>query len=223
MLKRGNANTWVLLVLSALIILMGVDIGRKVLWPPHSGPTVPPPSFDPKFKVGDAAPDFTLADAKKGKHSLTDLVKKNGPKETILCFTCGCSQCERFQTYLGELQRTMGDKAPRVLTVSTMMPAREESWVRDTHLKSDFLYVDQKSANVMDLYKGHPCPRAFEIDPKRQVEWISPSMGRTLMPDEIMMETAIRFGFARPGHRIPGGAPEPPPLTPSTKSVIPHT
>ena len=86
MKTRWNANTWVLVVLLTLIGVMGFDIGRNYLKGTDANAmkvTSPDPS--PKFKVGDMAPDFILADAKGKKHALSELVHQ----DTFLSFNCG--------------------------------------------------------------------------------------------------------------------------------------
>jgi thiol-disulfide isomerase/thioredoxin len=210
MKTRWNANTWVLVVLLTLIGVVGFDIGHEYFKGGNaSAAKITPPDPYPKFKVGDPAPDFILPDAKGKKHALSELVHK----DTFLSFNCGCSNCRDMETYLAELQKRLGDKAPQFLTVTSMNAEREETWFRDTGLKQTILYTPHGDTSVMDLYKGHPCPRMFRVTADRKVAWIGPSM--SLMPSlkAVGGEAAANLGFSTPAHKDPSK-----PLAPEMKT-----
>jgi len=205
MKKRWSANTWVVVILFALIGLISIDIGRNLLRGDR-GPTdepVKPPSMDPKFKVGEKAPDFTLPDKKGNKHSLSKLVKG----DTMLWFTCGCSSCLEMQTYMTKLTKQLGSKAPAVINVTTMLPDREETWFRDTKLKQTILYEGKEGGPLGEIYHGHPCPRFFRLKPDRTVTMIGKSPAT--MPDMnvIGADLAHNLGFQLKGEKLGAGKP----------------
>lgn len=209
MKNRWSANTWVLTILAGVIVLIAVDVGRNMLANSANEPGGPQNlhPYAPKFKEGDMAPDFVLPDKDAKEHKLSDLVKR----DTLLVFSCGCSNCKDFQTYLGKyIIPKMGNKAPQILSVSSSSPAAEAAWVRDTHLKQTILYEGHGATPVMDQYKGHPCPRAMGLAPDRKVTWIGQSPGE-LPPDAAVeavgVEAAEKLGFetmtGKSGIKIP--------------------
>jgi peroxiredoxin len=217
MRPRWTANTWVLVVLLGLIVVIGAETARAVL--KGSGPKAAeaeqPPSRDPAFKVGDAAPDFSLPDRSGTRRSLSSLVKG----ETVLFFMCGCSRCRDTQNYLGKLRAVLGPKAPKVVSVSTTDPAAEASYRRDVKLDQTILYEGKASdptnpapgTPVMDMYKGHPCPRVYRLAADRTVKWIGKSPDEVIQPEFGMYDMAGGLGFRYPGGRNTKG-PEAPPV-----------
>ncbi|MGV3723674.1 MAG: redoxin domain-containing protein [Actinomycetota bacterium] len=195
MRKRWNANTWVVVILFTLIGLIGFDIGRQMLQAAaEKAEKAVPPSMDPTFKVGDKAPDFTLPDSKKKPVTFSKLVKG----DTMLWFTCGCSNCLEMQEYMGKLSKQLGAKTPAIVNVTTMLPDREETWLRDTKLKQTILYENGQGP-VGAQYKGHPCPRYFRVKGDQTVASIGDSP--RMVPDMklIASNLARELGFASPG------------------------
>jgi peroxiredoxin len=211
-MKRWSSNTWILAILGAIIILTGLDMGRRLL---AGTPPEPPPDpnalrteMAPGFKEGEKAPDFTLPDAAGKKRRLAELVKG----DTLLTFSCGCSNCRDVQAYLGKLRAQMGGKFPAVVTVATSPPEAEKSWIRDTELPQTMLFDNVQTKDVGNLYKGHPCPRVFRLDADRTVTWIGPSPRE--LPSPMNMEpmgylVANQLGFEAPGDK-PGNKPKAP-------------
>ena len=196
---RLGANAWILLVILLVFVVVGVEVGRTALKEaardqpaaPASAASPGAPAFDPDFRVGDPAPEFTLPDRAGRPHKLSELVRG----DTLLCFICGCASCEDLQTYMGLLARKMGKKAPQVVSVSTMPKESEESWVRRTGLPQTLVY-EPKDGPVMDQYRGHPCPRVYRVDGARKVTWISPSPKDVPSMRTIGLSVAMGLGFA---------------------------
>lgn len=199
MKKRWSANTWVVVILFTIIGLISIDIGRTLLKGSQEAQNDLPTSesVEPSFKVGDKAPDFTLANHKGTPQTLSKLVKN----DTMLWFTCGCSNCLEMQTYMSKLSKQLGPKAPEVINVTTMMPEREETWYRDTQLKQTILYQKSGDKGLEKIYHGHPCPRFFRLKPDRTVTLIG-SSPKTL-PDMnlIGVELANNLGFQVKGDK----------------------
>ncbi len=205
MKRWWNPKTCLLLGIGLLTLLILGDYLRSVLiTPAGSAAAGGDPKYRPAFRVGDVAPDFSLPDRGGKVHHLQDLVRR----DTLLCFTCGCANCLDLQTYLGILIKRMGEAAPDVISVSTMPRDREETYFRDTRLKQKILY-EPKEGPVMDLYKGHPCPRVYRLKGDRTVAWIGTSPGDVPYVQVIGSELAENLGFPPEGPIGPGEAGAP--------------
>ncbi|MFN3650930.1 MAG: redoxin domain-containing protein [Armatimonadota bacterium] len=203
MKARWSANTWALLVLVIVLGVVGIETGRSLLAGPAPGAPDTPAPAPLSFKVGDAAPDFTLKDASDRPHTLSQMVKG----ETLLGFICGCADCRQVQHYLGRLQRMEGDKFPELITVATIPKEGEPRYREEIELEQTLLY-DEKDPAVTDrrapwrvgqIYDGHPCPRMFLVDGDRKVTWISKSPREQRSMQEFGYDLAERLGFGRPG------------------------
>jgi hypothetical protein len=226
MKRRGNANTWLLGILIAILGVIGIDIGHRMYSPSKvDTPEQIAKKMSPPFKVGDVAPDFSLPDDERQYKSLSQLIKG----DTILTFTCGCSACKEMHTYLAELLKKMGERAPHVVTVTSMPADGEAAWIRDTKLKQAFLFQPHDGPefarmqhelkgkgveNYIDLYKGHPCPRVYRVDGDRRITWIGPSSATAVNPvtgsAEMASAVAQELGFAPLGAKVPGKPSAPP-------------
>lgn len=220
MKKRGGWKLWLLIAVGVVALAVARDMAR-IFFPTKEdiqqasrGPNAP------KFKEGDLAPEFTLPDRTGKQRAFSELVKS----DTLLFFTCGCSNCQEVETYVGILRKKMGAKAPQVINVTTAKPEGEESWIERTALPQTILY-EEKGGPVMKLYEGHPCPRVYRIRPDRTVAWIGPSpemgasiqivgvaVARNLGFDAMPLDPGLETGeeFAPPGDKFPkptGAAP----------------
>lgn len=201
-MRSWSANTWVLTVFGVIIVLAGIDIGRRMLQPAtgDESPTMneQAEASTPAFKVGDPAPDFTLPDSSGTNRSLSGLVKK----DSLLLFTCGCSNCKDIESYLSQILPKM-KRRPDVISVTSAKPDAEKAWFRDTRLPHPILY-DQDNLPVMEMYKGHPCPRVYRLTGDRKITWIGPSMSEYPTPDiavpDMGNRVAENLGFHVPGH-----------------------
>lgn len=210
MKKRWSANTWVVVILFAIIGLISLDIGRHLLigGKAEQEERAKQSTVDPTFKVGDKAPDFTLPDKKGQRQSLSKMVKG----DTMLWFTCGCNNCREMQTYASGLLKRLGAKAPAILNVTTMVPDREETWYRDTQLKQTVLYESGGDSTLGEIYHGHPCPRIFRLKPDRTVAMIGKSPATTPDMNILATELAHDLGFKIKGEPQSAGkliAPKP--------------
>jgi hypothetical protein len=196
MKHRWSANTWLLIVLFAVLILTGVDVGRRMMLGAAVERKQTENLLAPAFKVGDLAPDFALPDKAGKPHKLSEMVKG----DTLLCFTCGCNNCRTAQTYLANLLRKSRVAKPDVMTVTTQKPEFEERYIEQTGLQQRFLYVGT-NIEVMERYKGHPCPRFFRLNGARKVTWIGPSLAEYPEGGLAMVgiETARQLGFRAAG------------------------
>lgn len=194
MKKRWNANTWTLAVLGGILLLVGIDVGRRMVAGPVPPEAAKPSSVAPDFKVGDLAPDFTLPDAKGKQQKLSELVKR----DTLLSFSCGCNQCREFQTWTGRIMPMLGKDAPDVITVNTTQPDAADSWRRDTKLKQTMLFGSHTEGPVA-AYHGSPCPRSFRLDGDRKVQWIGGSRAEGRMVMDLSMDLAQEFKVAERG------------------------
>jgi hypothetical protein len=190
MKRRANANTWILAGLLTVLVLVGLDVGRRYLWEAAHPEQLVNPTL-PLFKVGEVAPDFELPDKAGKKHKLSQLVKR----DTILSFLCGCNNCRAMQTYLAQLIKLMGPSAPDLVGVTTQNEDFEERYGEITGLPQQKLLYEAKNGEVMEEYKGHPCPRFYRLDGERKVVWIGPSpLQMTDLTDmSYMLATALGF------------------------------
>lgn len=225
MRRRGNANTWLLGILIAIIGAIGIDVGRRMYYPPKpETPEQKKAEHAPPFKVGGTAPDFALWDDHGQKHALSELVQG----DTLVTFTCGCSSCKDMHTYMAKLLAKMGKDAPPVVTITSMPPAGEAAWIRDTKLKQTFLFQPHENSpeektqyddmmrqlkgkdvpNITDLYRGHPCPRIYRMDKGLKVTYIGPSNADAPQPlnagPYLGYDLARQLQFAGPGEKANG-------------------
>lgn len=189
MKRRWNSNTWVLVILGVVLLAVGFDLGRRYLLDLQS-PAREETPINPKFKAGDEAPDFERPDKAGVQHTLSSLVKK----DTLLCFLCGCDSCRKTQTYLGKLIKMMGSNAPAVVSVTSQSPDFEERYREITGLPQTLLYVKQGD-EVMETYRGHPCPRIYKLDGQRKVTWIGPSTLELNLVSDMRFPLAQNLGF----------------------------
>jgi hypothetical protein len=194
MKKRWGANTWLLIVLVTIIGLVGIDIGRRMFAGPV--PVVPPEPVGgpPEFEVGDRVPEVTLPDETGKEQHLRDLIKR----DTLLAFSCGCSQCEGYQVYLSKVFAKVKGETPEVVSINTTMPDSHEAWLRKTNLPQKFLYTQSLSSKDLKPFRGHPCPRAFRIAADDSVTWIGSSPANAPTPELLGVEVAREFGFRSP-------------------------
>jgi hypothetical protein len=173
-------------------LLVVVDLGRRLI-ADATVPVAPRPShqFDPSFRVGDPAPDFTLPDHNGTPHKLSELVRR----DTLLCFACGCANCIDLQSFTAIMLQRLGKKAPDVITVTTMPTDREETYFRDTRLKQRLLY-ERKEGPIMKLYQGHPCPRVYRLAADRTVTWIGSSPGESQQLRRVGLQLSAELGFS---------------------------
>jgi hypothetical protein len=151
--------------------------------------------YTPPFRRGDLAPDFTLPDSSGKQHSLSSLVHQ----DTMLCFLCGCARCRTMQTYLAEMLRSLGPRAPKVLSVTSAPPEAEAAWRRDTKLDQILLYETKESGKpVTELYRSDPCPRLFRLSADRRVTWIGPTPVRLASLDAMGEAVAHNLGYRIP-------------------------
>jgi len=214
---RLSANTWVLIVLSVIVVAVGSEAARVYLGDKTGGPSPDmAKQYDPDFKVGDPAPDFSLKDKDSVPHSLTSLVKG----DTLLMFICGCENCRNMQNYMVKCFERLGDRAPAVVSVATIDPASEAAYRRDVKLKQTILYDNTPNPTKMvltsqqkigDIYKGHPCPRIFRLSADRKVTWIGRSPAQMPSPNAGYQMVAAQLGMRWKGdHDADPSAPEAP-------------
>lgn len=194
-----------LLVLGALILF---DVGRRYLTTVRDEEVRSVAGdWRPPFRVGDPAPDFELPDASGRRHSLQS--ELHG--DTLLCMLCGCDRCRQMQTYLGVMLRSLGSRAPSVVSVTTAPADAEAAWKRDTKLPQVMLY-DSKEAGkpVIQQYRADPCPRVYRVAPDRRVTWIGPSPAEVGTMDQFGAALARNLGYTLPsGTPVAGNAPKP--------------
>lgn len=207
MKPRLNATGVVLIFIVGLGALAGFDVVRgqrsspAAIAPdpsPAADASASAPTFDPGFRAGETAPDFTLPDRFGKEQRLSKMVTG----DTLLFTTCGCAHCLDLQNYVGILLRKMGRRAPKVINLTTMPKDRELTWIRDTHLPQTVVY-EEKGGPVTGIYRGHPCPRVFRLEPGLKVAWIGPSIKDVKSLEGVGDAVAANLGFSRDqGHAI---------------------
>jgi peroxiredoxin len=152
-------------------------------------------SYTTPFRVGDLAPDFTLPDSSGKQRSLASLVHQ----DTMLCILCGCDRCRTMQTRLGIMLRSLGARAPKVVSVTSADAAADAAWLRDTKLEQVLLHDSKEQGKpVTELYRGHPCPRLFRLAADRRVTWIGPSPAQLRTLDALGESVARNLGYTIP-------------------------
>ncbi|MGV3724063.1 MAG: redoxin domain-containing protein [Actinomycetota bacterium] len=185
-------KVWICAALGILGALILFDVGSHLLASDTDAPASPQVAKRPDapFAVGEKAPDFTLPDSKGKPHQLSDLVQR----DTLLCFTCGCANCIDLQSLTALMLERLRERAPDVISVTTMPTDREETYFRDTRLKQRLLY-ERKEGPIMRQYGGHPCPRVYRLSSDRTITWVGSSPAQSRELRRIGLELAAQLGF----------------------------
>src|SRR5262245_29439218 len=123
-MPRWNTNTWLLVCLGTVVLLLAGGLTRRALFPPREAD--PKSQAGPKDKQGNAvtwqpkvggeARDFALPDGNQQVHTLSTF---KGKGDVLLTFFCGCGACADFAKQLAETYRKNPGKAPPTVSVFT--------------------------------------------------------------------------------------------------------
>lgn len=167
--------------------------------PPVKGP------YDPDFKEGGRAPDFTLPDAHGRQRKLSALV----PKEALLSFVSDDERSRALMRYVASLarvRRKQGKPLPAFIAVADFKPEREASFLRDTGLDQVVLYEGRGKA-AAEQYRADKRPRCFQLQRNLVVAVIgsSPAAGSL-----FELGNEVRIGWSRRSPALVGTAFEAP-------------
>lgn len=149
-----------------------------------------------KLKVGDKAPDFTLADAKGNKVTLSDF---QGKQNVVLAFfpfafSGGCSA--QMPSYEAELSRFQSFDT-QVIGIS--MDARQslDAWAKQLSLTFPLLSDFYPQGQVTDAYgarhpAGMPERALFVIDKTGTVAWVHVHRPTGEVPDNEELFEVLR-------------------------------
>jgi len=109
----------------------------------------------PGLRIGEAAPDFTLANLHGRIRSLADF---RGTSAVIVFFNPECGFCQQLAPHLGRL----GADAPNVIVMSRGEPEVHHRLVREHGWQADVLL--EPSWQVAARYRTNATPTAYLID-----------------------------------------------------------
>ncbi len=118
------------------------------------------PNPKPGLRVGEAAPDFKLADLHGGMRSLADF---RGASVVIIFFNPECGFCQQLAPRLG---RIAGD-APRVIVMSRGEPEVHHRLVREHRWQVDVLL--EPGWEVATRYRTNATPTGYLIDAEGRI------------------------------------------------------
>ncbi len=170
-LRRWSPAAWVLLGITLILVLaVGDYVRRAILGPPPAPPVVQTPGP----QMGGEPMDFELPDHEGKPHRLSEM----RGKKFLLTFFCGCGDCTKFTQDLARTYRANKKKIPPSIAVMTAKwePSATPAWRRiagATDPNWTFL-VSADGGKVVDEWHGTPCPKAYLINEKWKISWMSP-------------------------------------------------
>jgi peroxiredoxin len=111
------------------------------------------------LKVGQAAPEFKIADA-NGK--VIDLAELTARGPVLVRLTCGCSGCDKELGYFQTLHEAYKDKGLVSVAVFKEADAKVESYVKEKKLQ--MLYAVDTDGKSWDTFQTKTMPTNFLID-----------------------------------------------------------
>jgi AhpC/TSA family len=179
-MPRWSTNTWMLVCLGCVILLIAGDITRRAVHPAPETPPKPPPgmkldtngrpiTWEPQ--IGKEARDFALPDETGKIHHLSDF---KGKGNVVLTFFCGCNACADMAKQLAETYRRNPKKVVPTVSVFTSHwdPAGTPGWVNRTNAHFNYIYSRVDPA-LVDIYRGTPCPKVYILDKNLKIRYIS--------------------------------------------------
>jgi peroxiredoxin len=125
-----------------------------------------------KFKVGDKAPDFTLADLEGQKVQLSSVLKN---KAVLLAFwSRRCSACQQEVPALERIHKNSQGKPVAVISVVTDgMPAAEtRSVMKDVGIAPTYPVLLDPEFAVSDTYTNFVVPHTLVIDRTGTIRYV---------------------------------------------------
>jgi len=212
--RRWSSTTWVLMGLCVVILLVAGDMVRRAVQGTNPVADVPGKTVDVGLVYGSPAIDVELPDMNGKPHRLSDW----RGKQFVLTFFCGCNECRHFaETLAGAYKQQKGPVPPTVVVMTpSWEPSATPSLIQSTNTeKWTYLFSEQKP-DIVDRYRGHPCPKVYVIDPEFKVSYVSP----TATPDShlfLVRDVTAALGMhwqppkpmvkPRTGKVLPGMAP----------------
>jgi peroxiredoxin len=198
---RLSANAWVCIVVFVALIATTTEQLMRPEAPKATPVAAEPPKEDPNFagpfKLGQAAPDFTLKTADGKAMSLSQF----RGKRTLLNFFCGCSFCRGVALTWNRVLKEKGILPTRVLVVASFKPDYDKQFRIESEYNGPILY-DTEKRDVAQKYDSRICPRVWVLDEQGRILYTNPSPHQ--MPPGAHTELAVR-PFLMKNPPPPGG------------------
>jgi peroxiredoxin len=125
-----------------------------------------------KFKVGDAAPDFTLADVNGRKFQLSTAIRS---KVVLLAFwSLRCGACLDEAPFLEKLHKGFADKGVSVVSVVTdgVDAATTKQVMGEVGVSPSYLVLVDPEFTASDTYTNFVVPHTLVIDRKGVIRYL---------------------------------------------------
>jgi len=201
-MPRWSTNTWMLVCLGCVILLIAGDLTRRAVHPaPETGPKPPPGvkldshghpvTWEPR--VGADAKDFAMPDDANQVRHLSDF---KGKGDFILTFFCGCNACADMAKQLAETYRKNPRKEVPTVAVFTHTwdPAGTPGWINRTNAHFTYLY-SKMDPDLVELYRGHPCPKVFILNKELKFRYVSPQANLIKSNQPILEDVTHLLGL----------------------------
>jgi peroxiredoxin len=166
-----NSNRFILL-LFAIIVLMGVEIGYLVYQNRQLHLMLEDPSrfFEKTLQAGESVPAIRAEDVNGKELGLT--YSTTGPFTLVLWFSPTCSSCEdNFGLWKEIFSKSEPDRL-RIVGFCSCTAAEGRETVKAQQLKFPVLAATDQS--IVDLYKGNLLPQTILVAPDGQIKNVWP-------------------------------------------------
>lgn len=125
-----------------------------------------------KFKIGDAAPDFTLMDTGGRKVQLSTV--NRGSVVLLAFWSLRCGACLQEVPFLERLHTSYGGKGVRVLSVLTdgVDAAATKTIMKEVRAAPSYPVLVDPDFAVSDIYTNFVVPHTLVIDRKGIVRYV---------------------------------------------------
>jgi peroxiredoxin/uncharacterized membrane protein YphA (DoxX/SURF4 family) len=136
--------------------------------------------------VGSVAPAFSVRDT-HGETLTLETLRARGRPVALVFVNPSCPPCKELLAQIGEWQEALAPRLTIAILSDGTAEANRHLW--ETHHINDFL-LQEKYAQVLNLYKAEATPAAVVVDPDGTIG--SPTAGGPLAIEELIRLTLRR-------------------------------
>ncbi|MGD9721844.1 MAG: peroxiredoxin family protein [Pirellulales bacterium] len=146
------------------------------------------PAVKTGLKVGQQAPEFSIADS-AGKP--IDLAKLTAKGPVLVRLTCGCSGCDKELAYFQALHAAYKDKGLVSVAIFKEPDAKVESYVKEKKL--DMLYAVDSDGKSWDVFQTKTMPTNFLIEKGGKIRRIAAGCDPSGLVAQSLAEEAAKL------------------------------